>query len=216
MGSSLSPVLANIFMEHFETYLLEDIPVDLRPTFWLRFVDDILCCYKDITKLESFLTLLNQIRPTIKFTVELSVISNDGTTLPSDVSESIPFLELNVMRSTDGNFSFSIYRKPCHSGNYLHAYSYQPLFQKTSVIRNLYLRAYRYCDTQFLPQEESRIQQDFLKLGYSNQFIEKCRKSAIKGRNNEVRLGRASGIITGKQEPLATLTLPFHPCMLQL
>ena len=157
MGSSLSPVLANIFMEHFETYLLEDIPVDLRPTFWLRYVDDIMCCYKDITKLESFLTLLNQIRPTIKFTVELSVISNDGTTLPSDVSESIPFLELNVMRSTDGNFSFSIYRKPCHSGNYLHAYSYQPLFQKTSVIRNLYLRAYRYCDTQFLPQEESRI-----------------------------------------------------------
>ena len=92
MGSSLSPVLANIFMEHFEKYLLEDIPVDLRPTFWLRYVDDILCCYKDIAKLDSFLALLNQIRPTIKFTVELSVISNDGPTLPNDVYESIPFL----------------------------------------------------------------------------------------------------------------------------
>ena len=120
------------------------------------------------------------------------------------------------MCSADGNFSHSIYRKPCHTGNYLHAYSYQPLFQKTSVIRNLYLRAFRYCDPQFLPQEESRIQQDFLKLGYSTQFIEKCRKSAIKGRNNEVTLGRTTDTNIGKQAPLATLTLPYHPCMMQL
>ena len=216
MGSSLSPVLANIYMEHFETYLLEDIPVDLRPNLWLRYVDDIFCCFRDIAMLDSFLVMLNQIRPTIKFTFELSVVNTDFSALPTNVSETIPFLELNVMRTTDGNFSFSIYRKLCHAGNYLHAYSYQPLFQKNSVIRNLYLRAYRYCDTQFLPQEESRIQQDFLKLGYTAQFIEKCRKSAIKGRNNEVRLGRSPGTNTRKQEPLATLTLTYHPTEMQL
>ena len=31
MGSSLTPILANIFMDIFETQLIEDIPADLRP-----------------------------------------------------------------------------------------------------------------------------------------------------------------------------------------
>ena len=95
----------------------------------------------------------------------------DGGNLPENVIERLPLLELNVLRSTDGSFRFSIYRKPCHSGLYLHAHSYQPLFQKTSVIRNLFLKAYRYCDKQFIEDEESRIREDFLKLGYTSKFI---------------------------------------------
>ena len=141
MGSSLSPPMANIYMDHFTEFLLEDIPVDLRPTLWLRYVDDIFCCFRDTTKLDEFLAKLNTIRPTIKFTVELSELAADQADLPRSVTEKLPFLELNVMRSTDGSFIFSIYRKPCHAGIYLHAYSYQPLFQKTSVIRNPFLRA---------------------------------------------------------------------------
>ena len=121
-----------------------------------------------------------------------------------------------MLHSTDGSFRFSIYRKPCHAGLYLHAHSYQPLFQKTSVIRNLFLRAYRYCDKQFIEDEESRIREDFLKLGYTSKFIENCKKSAIRGRRNEVSPRRSSGATTGKQKPLATLTLPYHSSMLRL
>ena len=120
------------------------------------------------------------------------------------------------MRSTDGSFIFSIFRKKCHAGNYLHAHSYQPLFQKTSVIRNLYLRAYRYCDEQFLQDEESRIMQDFLKLGYTSKFIENCKKSAIRGRRNEINPRRSSGTTAAKEKPLATLTLPYHSSMMRL
>ena len=128
----------------------------------------------------------------------------------------IPFLELIVMRSTDSSFRFSIYRKLCHSGIYLHAHGYQPLFQKTSVIRNLFLRAYRYCDEQFIQDEESRIRQDFLQLGYTSKFIENCKKSAIRGRRNEIAPRRSQGTHTEKQKPLATLTLPYHSSMLRL
>jgi hypothetical protein len=38
MGSSLSPVVSNIFMEHFEKLALET--GDLKPAVWLRYVDD--------------------------------------------------------------------------------------------------------------------------------------------------------------------------------
>ena len=190
MGSSLSPVLANIYMEHFETHLLQDIPADMRPTLWLRYVDDIFCCFEDMSKFDAFLNLLNRVRPSIQFTYELSRTANtaNGTPdLPANVMESIPFLELTVMRLHNGRFTFSIYRKPCHAENYLHAYSYQPLTQKTTVIRSMYLRAYRFCDHQFLKEEETHIQKSFLKLGYTNKFIDKCRISAHKGRMNEVK-----------------------------
>ena len=39
MGSPLSPVLANIFMEMFETELLTNVTG--RPLLWLRYVDDV-------------------------------------------------------------------------------------------------------------------------------------------------------------------------------
>ena len=40
MGSPLSPIVANIYMEAFEDKALEEFPV--RPRMWLRYVDDIL------------------------------------------------------------------------------------------------------------------------------------------------------------------------------
>ena len=220
MGSSLSPVLSNLFMEHFEEVLMADIPVAMRPVLWVRYVDDVFCVYKDMYTFEEFLEILNDIRPSITFTFELSRI--DSTTdglpdLPANVTEHIPFLELNVYRLRDGSFAFSIYRKPVHAGNYLHAYSYQPLSQKSTVIRNMYLRAYRYCDPQFLQEELLRIKTDFLQLGYTEIFIEKCKISAHKGRNKEIRMANSSSVTPAvKQEPLATLTLPFHPTMMRL
>lgn len=38
MGSSISPVVGNIFMEHFEVVTLETY--HLKPKFWKQFVDD--------------------------------------------------------------------------------------------------------------------------------------------------------------------------------
>ena len=40
MGTPLSPVLANIFMEDFEIHALETSP--WKPKMWHRYVDDVL------------------------------------------------------------------------------------------------------------------------------------------------------------------------------
>ena len=91
------------------------------------------------------------------------------------------------------------------------------------MIRSQYLRAYRYCDQQFLKDEEKGIRQSFLALGYPSKFIEECRASAYKGRKHEVQkehllafseLPFAINIETtktGKSEPLATLPLVYLP-----
>ena len=183
--------------------------------------------FLDMQKFESYLEHLNRVRPSIQFTYELSritTVANGPSDFPDNVVESIPFLELNVMRLSNGNFTFSIYRKPCHAGHYLHAFSYQPRSHKSSVIRSQYLRAYRYCDKQFLKDEEESIRQSFLTLGYTRKFIEECRTSAYKGRRQEIQKEHMialqelpfaiNGITTTKaekNEPLATITLPYHP-----
>ena len=67
MGSPLSPLIANLFIEEFEVKALSSCPHP--PSLWLRFVDDTFA----ITKAEHSKTLLQHINnqdPHIKFTVE--------------------------------------------------------------------------------------------------------------------------------------------------
>ncbi len=69
MGSPLSPVLANIFMEHFEQNALANSA--LVPKLWKRYVDDIFAVWSHGKEhLNKFLSYHNNIHPSIKFTIE--------------------------------------------------------------------------------------------------------------------------------------------------
>ena len=58
MGSPLSPVVANIFMEEFEIEALGAAVI--RPKLWLRYVDDTFVIWSHgEEQLENFLRFLN-------------------------------------------------------------------------------------------------------------------------------------------------------------
>ena len=42
MGSPMSPIVANLFMEHLEQVAIATAPINYRPRMWKRYVDDIL------------------------------------------------------------------------------------------------------------------------------------------------------------------------------
>ena len=42
MGSPVSPIVANLFMEHLEQEAIVTAPISCRPRMWKRYVDDIL------------------------------------------------------------------------------------------------------------------------------------------------------------------------------
>ena len=134
--------------------------------------------------------LLNSYNPFIKFTYERSrpgVECGYG----DEVIEALPFLDLMVTRhynrtSKTLSNKLAIYRKPCHSGAYIHFLSCQPMSTKRSVIRSLFLRAFRYCDAVYLDKEIERIYADFTRLGYPRRFIDKAKISAKKGRDHEI------------------------------
>ena len=65
MGSPVSPVLANIYMESFEDGALSSAVNP--PRWWKRFVDDTFVILKNDHK-EEFLQHINSVDPSIQFT----------------------------------------------------------------------------------------------------------------------------------------------------
>ena len=71
MGSPVSAIVANLFMEWLEKEATATAPLDLKPKFWRRYVDDVLKIIKKGTT-ENLTEHLNKVDPTgsIKFTFE--------------------------------------------------------------------------------------------------------------------------------------------------
>ena len=82
MGSPVSPIVANLYMEYLEQKALSTAPNP--PKFWGRYVDDTFVIHKEANK-QSFLQHINSVDPAIRFTVEDN--KEDG---------SIPFLDTIV------------------------------------------------------------------------------------------------------------------------
>ena len=66
MGSPLSPIIANLYMEAFEEKAISTLPSP--PSLWRRFVDDTFVIIKKTQK-ESFISLINSIDENIQFTI---------------------------------------------------------------------------------------------------------------------------------------------------
>ena len=128
MGSSLSPVVTNICMEHFEAKALNSW--HLKPKCWFRFVDDTFVIWQHGHQaLHAFLDHLNSITPLIQYTMEI------------ESNRSLPFLDVLVSCLSDDTLSHHVYRKKTHMDHYLHACSYDHPSQKFGVLKTLVSRA---------------------------------------------------------------------------
>ena len=131
MGSPISPIVANLFMEDFEVKAINT--TQCPPKMWKRYVDDI-CVILDSARKEEFSRHINIIDPHIQFTSEDA--KSDG---------SIPFLDIMIMPQRDGSLKTTVYRKPTHTDMYLHWNSYHHLSAKFGVINTLRHRAKSVC-----------------------------------------------------------------------
>ena len=107
MGSSLSPVIANMVMEDLEQLALSTF--HNPPSTWVRYVDDVYAIVKT-ENVDPFHKHLNTINSSIQFTLEM------------ETSGSIAFLDVLLTRELDGSLSTSIFRKPAHTGRYIYMY----------------------------------------------------------------------------------------------
>ena len=170
MGSPLACILANLFMEYFESELVTNLPY--RPALWLRFVDDVICIWPHEMELfQPFLDGLNQLIPSIKMTVEWESMDNEN-----DIA-TLPFLDSLIHRSSSG-VTFSVYRKPTHCHSYIHYFSNHAPHVKKGVLSGLFLRALRISSPEHLQSEYDILTAAFRQLGYPHFFIREALSAA--------------------------------------
>ena len=140
MGSSCSPVVANIYMEYFEDLVLgPELPVPIKE--WKRYEDDVFSIIPK-GKWDAMLQYLNSIDPHIKFTVEQP--NMEGT---------IPFLD-TLPKLNGEEISVSVHRKPTHTDRYLDSNSSHPILAKGAVVRTLMDRAENICSDPVILTKE--------------------------------------------------------------
>ncbi|CAH3017759.1 unnamed protein product, partial [Porites evermanni] len=113
MGSPVSPILANCFMEWLEQKAIATAPMDCKPKLLKRYVDDIL----EIIE-----------RGKVKALTGTNQRKNGQ----------IPFLDTLIITREDGSIKLLVYRKATHTDQYLSFLSHHPLQHKLAVIRTLY------------------------------------------------------------------------------
>lgn len=152
MGSPLSPVVANLFMEALESKALELSPLRLK--MWVRYVDDTFVLWPHSEEeLDNFHERLNSITPSIQFTCEKE---REGT---------LPFLDVSLKREDD-SISTRVHRKATHTDRYLHYTSHHHPHILTGVVQCLKRRAETVCVEQTAREELRHLQNTFEANGY--------------------------------------------------
>lgn len=132
MGSPLSPLLADIFMDNLEKQIFNSGHPQLKNvTYWYRYVDDIIVLWTGTYRqLKNFTDFLNSIHANIQFTVEKE---NENRTLN--------FLDLSITLVNDRH-AFDIYRKPTHTDTVIHNSSQHPPSHKHAAFHSMVHRLF--------------------------------------------------------------------------
>ena len=160
MGTKMAPSFANLFLGHFEANALKNAP--FHPHMWFRYIDDIFMIWTEgLDNLKIFIDYLNNIHPTIKFTISHS-------------STNVSFLDVNVSLTNDGNISTDLYTKPTDKHQHLLYSSCHPLHTKNAIPFSLALRLRRICSTdETFNIRTAQLTTYLLKRGYKRNFVTK-------------------------------------------
>ena len=129
MGSPLSPLLAEIFLNNLETNFISTHPLFKKYIFfWRRYVDDVFVIFKgNKSDVPIFLSFLNSLHTNIEFTSELPV------------NNCIPFLDLFIKLSSN-KINFSIYRKPTTTDHVIPFHSNHPIKYRLAAFHSFFHR----------------------------------------------------------------------------
>ena len=154
-GSLLGPALADISVGYYEEKLFSQTQ---KPPTYFRYVNDTFAIFDHEAEADEFLTKLNCLHPSLKFT------------FAKKKEKCLPCLDVYVKR-TDVGFETSVYRKLTFTDHYLRCESFSPLKRKISLISALVHRALIICTKRRLNEEIELIKKILLDNGHSENVI---------------------------------------------
>jgi hypothetical protein len=168
MGSPLSPLLADVFMDDFERNLFENNTIDTRNIFcWYRYVDDIFAIWTGTQRqLDCFLTTLNSLSEKIVFTCEKE---KDGK---------LNYLDITVKKGPI--LEFSIFRKDTTTDQIIPLQSSHHFSQKLSSFHHMLNRLLKIpLSNDNYEKELHTIKHLATKNGYTEQLVDRMLKKKV-------------------------------------
>ncbi|XP_068685125.1 uncharacterized protein [Montipora foliosa] len=161
----IGPLMANAFMCNIEEQLENQ---NKMPTFYKRYADDTLSILMpDVQAASTFLSTLNEIHPSISFTMEL------------EKNGKIPFLGMEIIRNTT-RLDRKVYRKPTDAALLLHYHSHVNMKYKHSLLKTILNRGFKLSSNwQLFHQECERLKEIFTSLYYPEPLIQNTIKVFI-------------------------------------
>ena len=195
IGSPISRIVVNLFMENFETRALQSSPNP--PLIWKRFVDDTFVIIKKCHR-EEFMAHLNSVDKNIQFTSE-----------EPGPGGALPFLDILIKPDHEGRLNTIVYRKPTHMDQYLHWDSLHPISSKYSVVGTLHHRAKTICSNKQLLKEE---EEDHLAMAVKNcnYPMWALNRIKIKMNNPAHRNKNKTGPTQQNNTPKPHITVPYY------
>ena len=179
--------------------------------FFKRFLDDIFMLFRgSLHQLHSFLEELNEIHPTIKFTMNHTLPylkENNNPECDCGLSNSLAFLDTSCQIS-DGNIIVDLYRKPTDRNQYLLTSSCHPTHVTSNIPFSLALRIVRICS---LPEDRDKrlaeLKVMLLERDYKPNLIE----AAIERAKEIPRTEALKKVVKQKQSKRPVFVVTFDP-----
>jgi hypothetical protein len=169
MGSSLSPIMAEIYMNELENNVMNSSMYKNNIKKWVRYVDDILIIWEDENKqIDKFMEELNGIEMGIQFKEEIG-------------GEKIAYLDLNIMITEGKKFEVDIYRKSTYSDAVIPYDSFHPVGYKMAGIYSMCYRAVKCLrNKRTMCKEIERIKEIVKNNNYKPSVVDKVIKKIYK------------------------------------
>ena len=130
MGSSLSPILANLFSSLHEQDWLSQYGHN-GPEYYRQYINYTFCLFLSCSFLNNCFEYLNTRHPCITFTME------------KEVDRKLPFLDVLVAKQTGTSFETSIYHKMTYMGLLTNCFNFTAFSYRTGLIKTLINRTFK-------------------------------------------------------------------------
>ena len=175
MGSSLSGILAILFMNTLETRALTSLG---GVPLFKRYVDDCFLLANDIDQAQLLFQRLNEQHNNINFEIE------------SPHDNTLCLLDFSVKISLVDGPTFEFYRKPARKNLFVNYFSHLPRDSKFAFVRNEYLRIKQRCSVPATSIEKMREFDNTLTLnGYPDDFVSQAHKIRLKKQSRPKHTG---------------------------
>jgi len=154
MGSSLSPIIAEIVLQDLEKKAFGLLSIGIP--FYHRYVDDIALAAPR-HKINDFLNTFNSLHPRLQFTLEIG-------------GNKLNFLDVTLINNK-GKLEFDWYKKSTFSRRTLNFLSHHPTSQKRGVIINMIDRIFLLSHPKFHERKLNFIIETFINNNYSLQCV---------------------------------------------